>query len=82
MLYCQRKLIIKKLLIMKKSSKLFIVAIVAALVLVALICYFGFKRVAVLPPWGLISLIVAGVIMTVAILLYLSRKWTGAEWYD
>ena len=66
----------------KLNSKLFGVAVVSALILVALICYFGFKGVDILPNWGLVTLGVVGVIMTVSMLLFIIRKITGADKWD
>lgn len=64
------------------NLKLFAVAFISAVVEVALIFYFGWKGVTVLPKWGLITLGVVGVIMTVSMLLFIIRKITGADKWD
>lgn len=68
---------------MKKiNQKLFVTAFVCALIEVALIFYFGLSGVTVLPKWGLVTLGVVGVIMTVSMLLFIIRKITGADKWD
>jgi hypothetical protein len=57
----------------KLNSKLFGVASVSALILVALICYFIFKDVDIIPNWGLVTLGVVGGIMTVSLLILIIR---------
>ena len=64
------------------NKKLFIVASLCALTEVGLIFYFGLSGFTVLPKWGLVTLGVVGVIMTVSMLLFIIRKITGADKWD
>ncbi len=62
------------------NKKLFVIAFLCALIEVGLIFYFGLSGVTVLPEWGLVTLGVVGVIMTLSMLLFIIRKITEAEW--
>lgn len=66
----------------KMNQKLFVTAVVCALIEVALIFYFGMSGNTHLPMWGLIATGVTGTVMTVSMLLFIIRKITGADKWD